>query len=172
MIQLLKAICSCNGDPIINNQNDIAKVLLEDEDSRTFLMMPVRMKNDGNVDVLMDSTRQGGQGNWMCLSLYRKFKKKTYGYFLSLIDLTAELCLGRNRKALDTLQEMYSFDIVKNVIKNRELPYELRALFMRILLHMHMDREPLEPIQIPRQTGVWNELPTFIKEQFLDPSNL
>ena len=48
----------------------------------------------------------------------------------------------------------------------------MRALFMRILLHMHMDREPLEPIQIPSSTGVWNELPTFIKEHYLDPTNL
>lgn len=49
---------------------------------------------------------------------------------------------------------------------------ELRALFMRILLHMHMDREPLEPIQIPSQTGVWNELPPFIKEKYNDIATL
>jgi len=67
---------------------------------------------------------------------------------------------------------MYSFDTVKNLVKDRNLPYEMRALFMRILLHMHMDRDPLEPIQIPQQTGIWNELPPFIKEQFIDPSNL
>jgi len=56
---LLKAICSCNGEPIVNNQNDIVKILLEDEQSRTFLMMPVRMKNDGSIDVLMDSDQDG-----------------------------------------------------------------------------------------------------------------
>ena len=74
-----------------------------------------------------------------------------------------------NDKALKRLQDMYSFDTVKVVVKDRELPYEMRALFMRILLHMHMERAPLEPIQIPSSTGVWNELPPFIKEQYLDP---
>lgn len=106
-------------------------------------MMPVRMRNEGAVDVLMDS---GDGGHWEALSMYRKFKRDTYGYLLSLLDLSAELCLGRNSKALEQLQDMYSFDTVKVVVKDHELPYEMRALFMRILLHMHMDREPLEPI--------------------------
>ena len=109
-------------------------------------MMPVRMRSEGAVDVLMDS---GEGGSWEALRLYRKFKRETYGYLLSLLDLSAELCLGRNNRALSPLQDMYSFDTVKVVVKDRELPYEMRALFMRILLHMHMDREPLEPIQIP-----------------------
>lgn len=149
------------GEPVINNQNDIVKLLLDDDLSRTFLMMPIRMKNDGSVDVLMDSEKGG---DWKSLTLFRKFKKENYGYFLALIDLSAELSLGRNRRALVHLQEMYSFDTVKNLVKNRELPFEMRALFMRVLLHMHMDREPLEPIQIPASTGVWNELQPFIKE--------
>lgn len=143
LIQLLKAICSCLGEPVVNNQNDIAEILLEDAESRTFLMMPVRMRSEGMVDVLMDS---GEGGSWEALSMYRKFKRDIYGYLLSLLDLSAELCLGRNNRALTPLQDMYSFDTVKVVVKDRELPYEMRALFMRILLHMHMDREPLEPI--------------------------
>lgn len=171
LIQLLKAICSCNGEPIINNQNDIVKILLEDDHSRTFLMMPVRMKNDGTADVLI-TTEQKKVGEWTPLLNYRKFKKETYGFFLSLIDLSAELCLGRNSRALNNLQDMYNFDTVKIIVKDRKLPYEIRALFMRILLNMHMDREPLEPIQIPSQTGVWNELPPFIKDQFIDPQNM
>lgn len=90
--------------------------------------------------------------------------RSSYGYFLALIDLSAELSLGRNNKALTAMQDMYQFDTVKNIVKSRELPYEMRALFMRILLHMHMDREPLEPIPIPSLTGVWKDLPIYIKE--------
>ena len=66
---------------------------------------------------------------------------------------------------------MYSFDTVQSLVKNKQLPFEMRALFMRILLHLHMDRKPLQAIQIPQQTGVWNDLPPFIKEQFIDPQN-
>lgn len=67
---------------------------------------------------------------------------------------------------------MYNFDTVKIIVKDVQLPYSVRALFMKMLLNMHMDREPLEPIQIPSQTGVWNDLPAFIKEQFEGPTSI
>lgn len=41
---------------------------------------------------------------------------------------------------------MFSFDTVKNVVKNTTLPPETRAIFMRVLMNMHMNREPLEPL--------------------------
>ena len=81
----------------------------------------------------------------MPLREYRSFKKETYGYFLALIDLSAELCLGRNDLAFKALQDMYNFDTVKIIVKDTDLPFELRALFMKILLNLHMDQR-LEPI--------------------------
>ena len=113
--------------------------------------MPVRMKNDGSADVLMDEDgyskeKAGDSWPWVNLRCYSTMKKKIYEYFKALIDLSAELCLGRNNKALEQLQDMYNFDTVKIIVKDVELPYSVRALFMRMLLNMHMDREPLEPI--------------------------
>jgi hypothetical protein len=61
--------------------------------------------------VLLSSDNKG-VGNWVSLSNYRKFKRETYGYFLALIDLSAELCLDRNVLALKNLQDMYNFDTV------------------------------------------------------------
>lgn len=55
LIQLLKAICSCHGEPIINNQNDIVKIMLDNESSRNTLMMPIKMHTDGKIHVLMDA---------------------------------------------------------------------------------------------------------------------
>ena len=157
---------------MVNNQNEVARILLEDEDNRNFLMMPVRQQNDSVVDVLIDSQADNGLGKWVSLNEYKGFRRKTYGYFLSLIDLITELCMGRNKKALDNLQDMFQFDTIVNLIKNRLLPYELRALFLRFLLHMHMDREPLEPLQIPSPTGVWNDLPPFMKDKYVDPTSI
>jgi hypothetical protein len=88
--------------------------MLEDDQSRTFLMMPVRAKNDCTVDVLTDSVEDG---TWKPLTAYRTFSREVFGYFLALLDLTAELCLGRNHRTLKTLQEMYSFDTVTTVVK-------------------------------------------------------
>mmetsp|Transcript_6821 Transcript_6821/g.10992 ORF Transcript_6821/g.10992 Transcript_6821/m.10992 type:complete len:608 (+) Transcript_6821:2642-4465(+) len=156
------------GEPVVNNQNDIAAILLEDENSCSQLMMPVRMRQDGKVDVLIDSQ----DASYLELNKYKSMKRNVYGYFLSLIDLAAELCLSRNMKSANKLQEMYSFDTVQSIVKDEDLPYEMRALFMRVMLHMHMDREPLEPIHIPSQTGVWKDLPKFFEENFQDKSNM
>ena len=49
----------------------------------------------------------------MEMGCYKKLKRNVYGYFLALIDLAAELCLGRNMKCANLLQEMYSFDTVQ-----------------------------------------------------------
>jgi len=71
-------------------------------------MMPVRMKNDGSADVLMDEEgyvkeNAGDSWPWVSTRDYPTMKKKIYEYFKSLIDLSAELCLGRNGKALENL---------------------------------------------------------------------
>ena len=127
-------------------------------------MMPVRMHNDQQIDVLMMSKENNSDSQWTPLSEARSFRRSVYGYFLSIIDLSAELCLGRHKEALDSLQEMYSFDTARNIVRDQNLPHDMRSLFVRVLLHMHMDREPLEPLQIPQQTSVWNEIPHFFKE--------
>ena len=75
---------------------------MENAENRNFLMMPVRQKNDTVVDVLLEYG-DDGLGNWVSLNEYKTFKRKTYGYFLSLMDLITELCLGRNKKTLDNL---------------------------------------------------------------------
>lgn len=45
--------------PIINNQNDIIKIMLMDDFYRQSLMMPVRMKTDQTADVLLFTDKNG-----------------------------------------------------------------------------------------------------------------
>lgn len=115
LILLLKAICSCNGDPIMNNQNDIVKIMFNDEVTKTFLCMPVKMNSNQTADVLL-YTDMDGIGHQFHLNDYKKMKVDTYAYFLSIVDLSAELCLGRNQLALRSMLDMYNFDSVKIII--------------------------------------------------------
>ena len=128
----------------MNNQNDIVKIMFNDERTRTFLCMPVKMNSNQTADVLINTDLQG-VAHYKSLKEYRKINRDTYGYFLTIVDLSAELCLGRNQLALRSMLDMYNFDSVKIIIQDDDLPEELRALFLRLLLNLHMDQK-LEPI--------------------------
>ena len=135
----------------------IVKFLLEDRDTREKLMMPVRVK-DKNVEVKIEGSV------YISLSMLEDYSisrdnGRLYKYFKGLVDLAANLNIGRNTVAYQQLTSIFGFDAVFQIICEGLFPFDLRSYFLKLMNSMHLDREPLEALDIPTTTVVMYEIP-------------
>jgi len=70
----------------------------------------------------------------------------------------ARICMDRNYKGINALTTIYSVDMVIDCTLSEKLPYAMRARFARLLISLHMDKDPLEALNVPIMTRVWDEV--------------
>jgi len=81
-----------------------------------------------------------------------------YNYFQSLINLMANVCMERNYKGINALTSIYTLDMVIDCTLSEKIPFALRAKFARLLVSLHMDKDPLEALNVPILTRVWDDV--------------
>jgi hypothetical protein len=74
------------------------------------------------------------------------------------VDLAAELCLDRNHRASLALSDLYSYELIYNIITNDRVEFGLKAKFVKLLLNLHIDKDPFEKLNVPNMTRIWNEI--------------
>ena len=56
------------------------------------------------------------------------------------------------------LENIYTLEQVIDCVLNVKIPPEMRANFAKLLIHLHLDKDPLEKLVVPVMTRVWEDV--------------
>ncbi|XP_015786315.1 inositol 1,4,5-trisphosphate receptor type 1-like isoform X2 [Tetranychus urticae] len=164
ILDLLKNLCVCDGESVKTQESFCKCLLFENQDA----LIHTKMENN-EVYLYPDSSRP--ESKISLKQLVSDARRSNHGesnaeqmlkYYCNQLDLFCAMCFKRQYDAIGYLKdtEKLSIELIHQCMVDEDLPIELRAVFCRLMLHLHVDCKPNVMIQPIEYARVWADIPT------------
>lgn len=158
--EILRAMCICDGKPMLKNQNAITEAILLDEDVREKLILQLTF--DQKQEILIASPWLDNEDDQLALKeLAQKSEIRDsgryYSFYCSMIYLLGDLCQDRNYTAIQTLRSYFSVPICISIITTKDYSFSLRSAFCRLMESLWINVFPFMELKIPSNIKNWAE---------------
>lgn len=147
LLDFLKSICIYKGQGVTANQEKVYKCIIKNHQiSQEVLTKTIIEKYKlciviDNVNIPIESCFESGR-----IAVYFT----DIIYFTKILELYANMCVGRNFEVSGDLTAQFPLDKIHYLMWNLELTDEIRAAFCKMLLNLYIDCSPKEEVIKPQ----------------------